>query len=105
MKPTLTGASRCLLASLALLSTLSATAQTPAPATPASAGAPIPVQAFFAADAMSRPVLSPSGQHMAVRMAAAGGRQQLVVVTLEPARPRRTSGCRRRRSSRWAARR
>lgn len=90
MKPTLTGASRRLLASLALLSTLSATAQTPPLATPVSAGAPIPVQAFFAADAMSRPVLSPSGQHMAVRMAAAGGRQQLVVVTLEPARQAKT---------------
>jgi hypothetical protein len=44
------------------------------------------VSDFFSAEAMSQPVLSPSGKYLALRMANAQGRRQLAVINLEPPR-------------------
>lgn len=46
----------------------------------------LPVRDFFSADAMSKPVLSPSGSHLAVRIGGANGRYQLAVISLLPPR-------------------
>lgn len=72
---------RC--AALALLTT--AFCAISAVAAPA-AEAPIPVTDFFSAEAMSQPVLSPSGKYLAVRMANAKGRRLLGVIKLDPPR-------------------
>lgn len=57
-----------------------AIAQAPAPAA-GTAAAP-PISAFFSPEEMSQPVLSPSGKHLALRVATAVGRRQLAIVTL-----------------------
>ena len=58
-----------------------------APAAAATAApAPITVDDYFAAPAMSRPLLSPSGKHLAVQLTLANGRRQLAVMDLEPPR-------------------
>lgn len=49
-----------------------------------AAEVPIPVSDFFRAEAMSQPVLSPSGKYLAVRLANAKGRRQLGVIKLDP---------------------
>jgi len=51
-----------------------------------AAEAPIPVSDFFSAEAMSQPVLSPSGKYLAVRLANAKGRRQLGIIKLDPPR-------------------
>jgi dipeptidyl aminopeptidase/acylaminoacyl peptidase len=51
-----------------------------------AAEALLPVRDFFSADAMSQPVLSPSGNHLAVRIGGANGRYQLAVISLMPPR-------------------
>src|ERR1035437_7747821 len=51
-----------------------------------AADAPISVSEFFSADAMSQPVLSPSGKYLAVRLTGANGRRQLGVINLDPPR-------------------
>lgn len=57
------------------------------PATSASAAqTPVPVSVFFSEDAMSEPVLSPSGKHLAVRLGNADGRRVLAVINLDPPR-------------------
>jgi dipeptidyl aminopeptidase/acylaminoacyl peptidase len=56
------------------------------PATARAAEALLPVRDFFSADAMSQPVLSPSGNHLAVRIGGANGRYQLAVISLMPPR-------------------
>jgi len=52
----------------------------------AAAAAPPPVADFFDAPVMTRPVLSPNGQHLAVLLASAEGRRQLAVMDLAPPR-------------------
>ncbi len=56
------------------------------PAAVQAAEAAIPVSDFFSAEAMSQPVLSPSGKYLAVRLANAKGRRQLGVIKLDPPR-------------------
>lgn len=51
-----------------------------------AADAPLPVSDFFSAEAMSQPVLSPSGKHLAVRLGNAEGRRVLAVINLDPPR-------------------
>lgn len=48
-----------------------------------AADPPPPVADFFAAPSMSRPVLSPSGKHLAVQVPGPDGRRRLVVLTLD----------------------
>ncbi|MES2635581.1 MAG: alpha/beta fold hydrolase [Pseudomonadota bacterium] len=52
-------------------------------AIPASAQTPVPVEAFFQNPAFSGGKLSPSGRHLAIRVAAKNGRYQLVVLDVE----------------------
>lgn len=56
------------------------------PAAPAPAAEPVPIESFFAPPSMSQPVLSPDGQHLALRMASKEGRIQLAVLNLAPPR-------------------
>lgn len=56
------------------------------PISASAAQALLPVRDFFSADAMSQPVLSPSGNHLAVRIGGANGRYQLAVISLMPPR-------------------
>ncbi len=44
---------------------------------------PIPLADFFAAPAMSRPVMSPSGKHLAVQVPGPEGRRRLAVLALD----------------------
>lgn len=52
----------------------------------ATSAAPVPVVDFFRGDQMSRPVLSPSGRHLAVQVALPGGRLSLAVLSVDPPR-------------------
>lgn len=63
------------LLALACIGTARAADATPSP--------PNPVQDFFAAPAMSRPVLSPSGRHLAVQVPGPEGRRRLAVLALD----------------------
>lgn len=49
----------------------------------------VPAADFFRVEQMSRPVLSPSGKHLAVHVAAAGGRRRLAVISVQPPRQAR----------------
>lgn len=71
---------------VALLGFLSSTA---AMSNAYAADAPLPPSLFFSPDAMSRPVLSPSGKYLAVRLSNASGRYQLAVINLDPPREAR----------------
>lgn len=53
---------------------------------PFARATPPPVEAFFTPPSMSQPVLSPDGQHLALRMASKEGRIQLAVLNLVPPR-------------------
>lgn len=77
-------AARDVLVSMLLCAATLAVAVDVAPAAPTPA--PMAVDDFFAAPAMSRPLLSPSGKHLAVQLTLANGRRQLAVMDLEPPR-------------------
>jgi dienelactone hydrolase len=65
-----------------------AVAQTGAPV-PSPAVAPVPVADFFRNPAMARPLLSPSGKHLAVHLAGPDGRVKLAVLSVDPPRQAR----------------
>jgi len=48
-----------------------------------AAEAPVPLADFFDAPAMSRPVMSPSGKHLAVQVPGPDGRRRLAVLALD----------------------
>ena len=73
------------LATLVVLASVAMTAVL-APTKARAAEPLLPVRDFFSASAMSQPVLSPSGNHLAVRIGGANGRYQLAVISLVPPR-------------------
>lgn len=58
-------------------------------ADPARADEPVPAAAFFRPAELSRPVLSPNGERLAVHVTAADGRQRLAVLSVAPPRKAR----------------
>ncbi len=73
---------RVLLGMSALVAGASAQTGQAAPDKPAA----VPVADFFRADAMARPLLSPSGKHLAVHVGAPNGRTRLAVLSVDPPR-------------------
>ena len=55
-------------------------------ADPARADEPVLAAAFFRPAELSRPVLSPNGERLAVHVTAADGRQRLAVLSVAPPR-------------------